>query len=110
MTTTSLAEFELLVMLACVHLGADQAYTVTIAEHIRERTGRPVRRANVYTTLQRLERKGLVSTSMGDPKEERAGRPPRLVKVERAGIEAIRHTTAAIHAMMGDDLEAALGR
>lgn len=110
MATDSLAEFELLVMLACVHLGAENAYTVTIADHIRDRTGRPVRRANVYTTLQRLERKGFVSSFMGDPCRERGGRPPRLVRVERAGAEAIRNTTTAINAMMGDDLDSALGR
>ena len=109
MSMQSLAEFELLVMLASVHLGPENAYTVSIAEHIRQRTGRAVRRANVYTTLQRLERKGLVRTSMGDPRQERGGRPPRLVRVERAGVEAIRNTTAAIRAMMGDALDAALG-
>ena len=109
MPTSSLAEFELLVMLACVHLGPKNAYTVTIAEHIRGRTGRIVRRANVYTTLQRLERKGLVSSSMGAPRQERGGRPPRLVRVERVGVEAIRATTEAIHAMMGENLDAALG-
>ncbi len=47
----SLAEFELLVMLAAMRLGPEEAYTVTIAEDIRQRTGRSVRRANVYTTL-----------------------------------------------------------
>lgn len=104
----SLAEFELLVMLACVHLGPADAYTVTIAEHIRARTGRAVRRANVYTTLQRLERKGLVSTSVGDPRRERGGRPPRLVQVRPDGLRAIRQTTRAIEAMMGDDLRATL--
>ena len=60
----SLAEFELLVLLAALRLGPDEAYTVSIAEHIQERTGRPVRRANVFTTLQRLETKRLVVTSV----------------------------------------------
>ena len=55
MDPESLAEFELLVMLAAVRLGPEEAYTVPIAEDIRQRTGRSVRRANVYTTLQRLE-------------------------------------------------------
>ena len=109
MPTASLAEFELLVMLACLRLAPDNAYTVSIAEDIRERTGRRVRRANVYTTLQRLEAKGLVSTRLGDPRPERGGRPPRLVTVEPDGMAAIRHTTDAIKAMIGDDLGPALG-
>lgn len=102
MGTESLAEFELLVMLAALRLGPEEAYTVSIADDIRRRTGRSVRRANVYTTLQRLERKGLVSSRLGDPRPERGGRPPRLVTVEPAGVAAVRATTGAIWAMVGE--------
>lgn len=102
MPTESLAEFELLVMLAAVRLGPAEAYTVSIAEDIAERTRRTVRRANVYTTLQRLEAKGLVSTGLGESRPERGGRPRRLVTVEPAGMEALRTTTSAIEAMVGD--------
>ena len=66
MPNDSLAEFELLVMLATIRLGPEEAYTVSIAADIEQRAGRTVRRANVYTTLQRLETKGLVSTRLGD--------------------------------------------
>jgi DNA-binding PadR family transcriptional regulator len=102
MATESLAEFELLVMLAAMRLGPEKAYTVTIVDDIGRRTGRWVRRANVYTTLQRLEAKRLVSTSLGDPRPERGGRPPRLVRVEPAGLAAVQATTSAIHAMIGE--------
>ncbi len=98
----SLAEFELLVMLAAMRLGPEEAYTVTIAEDIGQRTGRSVRRANVYTTLQRLEAKGLVSSYLGDPRPERGGRPPRLFKVEPEGLRALRATTGALQAMIGE--------
>ena len=98
----SLAEFELLVMLAALRLCPKEAYTVSIAEDIAERTGRSVRRANVYTTLQRLEAKGLVSTHLGEPRPERGGRPPRLVAVAPEGLKAIRATAGAISAMVGD--------
>jgi DNA-binding PadR family transcriptional regulator len=97
----SLAEFELLVMLAALRLGEDEAYTVSIARDIAERTGRSVRRANVFTTLQRLERKGLVSTALGEPRPERGGRPRRLVTVEPEGVDALRATTEAIQSMIG---------
>lgn len=102
MPSDTLAEFELLVMLAAMRLGPDEAYTVSIAEDIRERTGRSVRRANIYTTLQRLEAKGLVSTQLGEPRAERGGRPPRLVTVEAEGLAAVRATTESIRAMIGD--------
>ena len=102
MGSESLAEFELLVMLAALRLGPDHAYTVSIVEDIASRTGRAVRRANVFTVLSRLEEKGLISTRLGEATPERAGRPPRLVTVTAAGVRTIRSTTDAIHAMMGD--------
>ena len=101
MPSESLAEFELLVMLSALRLGPSEAYTVSIAEDIHQRTGRFVRRANVFTTLQRLEQKGLISSALGEPRPERGGRPPRLVTVEPSGLEAVRTTTGAINAMLG---------
>lgn len=97
----ALADFELLVVLAAIRLGPDEAYTVSIAEEIRERTGRMVRRANVFTALQRLEDKGLVSTRLGEPHPERGGRPPRLVTVEAAGVAAARAASDALLSMLG---------
>ena len=98
---SSLAEFELLVLLAALRLGPDEAYTVSIADDIQQRTGRSVRRANVYTTLQRLEAKRLVTTRLGEPRPERGGKPRLLVTVRPAGVTAVRATTGAIQAMVG---------
>jgi len=95
----SLAEFELLVLLAALQLGPDEAYTVSIADYIEQRTGRSVRPANVYTTLQRLEEKRLVATRLGEARAERGGKPRRLVMVRPPGIAAVRATTDAIQAM-----------
>lgn len=104
----SLAEFELLVILAALRLGPGEAYTVGIADVIEAKTGRSVRRANVYTTLQRLEAKGFVSTRLGDPRPERGGKPRRLVEVTPDGIAALRATTDAIRAL-ASGLDDALG-
>ena len=98
----SLAEFELMVMLAALRLGPEEAYTVSIAADITEHTGRSIRRANVFTTLQRLETKGLISTRLSEPREERGARPRRLVTVEAEGLAAVRATTGAIRSMIGD--------
>lgn len=98
----SLAEFELLVLLAALRLGPAEAYAVSIADHIGQKTGRSVRRANVYTTLQRLEAKDLVSTHLGDPRPERGGKPRRLVTVLPSGLASVRATAGAIRAMVGD--------
>lgn len=102
MPSDALAEFELLVMLSALRLGPEEAYTVSIADDIRERTGRSVRRSNVYTTLRRLEEKGLISTALGEARAERGGRPPRLVTVLPEGVEAVRSTTKAIQAMTAE--------
>ena len=99
MPRDSLAEFELLVILAALRLGPEEAYTVSIADLIELNTGRSVRRANVHTTLQRLETKGLVTTRLGESRPERGGKPRRLVDVKPAGIAAIRSTTDAIRTM-----------
>ena len=102
MRPESLAEFELLVMLAALRLGPEEAYTVSIADDIRRKTGRSVRRANVYTTLQRLETKRFVSTHLGDPRPERGGNPRRLVALEPRGLAALQCTPAAIRAMTAE--------
>ncbi len=108
MSPESLAEFELLVMLAALRLGPEEAYTVSIADDIQRKTRRSVRRANVYTTLQRLEAKRLVSTRLGDPRPERGGKPRRLVALEPDGITALRSTTAAIR-VIAAELEDLIG-
>jgi len=108
MPPDKLAEFELLVILAALRLGSEEAYTVSIADVIEDKTGRHVRRANVYTALQRLEEKGMVATQLGDPRPERGGKPRRLVDVKPEGLAAIRATTGAINALSAG-LEEAIG-
>ena len=105
----SLQEFELLVLVAALRLGPDEAYTVSIADQIEARTGRSVRRANVYTTLQRLEAKRLITTRLGEARAERGGKPRRLVSVRPAGVAAVRATAGAIQAMVGDLAEITKG-
>jgi PadR family transcriptional regulator PadR len=95
----TLGELELLVLLACVRLGDDDAYAVSIVDEIRERTGRDLHRAAVYITLQRLETKGLVSTRLGLPLAERGGKARRTVRVEAAGKHAVRLSQLALQRM-----------
>ncbi len=102
MGNESVTEFELLVLLAAVRLGPDKAYTVTIADDIRSRTGRPVRRSTVFTTLQRIETRGLIETRRGEPHPDRGGRPPRLISVTAPGLSAAREAARAISKMVGE--------
>jgi PadR family transcriptional regulator len=95
----TLGEFELLVLLACVRLGEAHAYAVSIVDEIGTRTGRHIHRAAVYVTLQRLEKKGLISTRLGRPLPERGGKARRHVRVERAGLAAVRASREALQQM-----------
>jgi PadR family transcriptional regulator PadR len=90
-----LGEFEYAVLLATLHL--DQAaYAVPIRELIESRTGRPVARGALYTALDRLEAKGCLRSSMGDPSEERGGKARRYFTVSAAGLKALKATHGAL--------------
>jgi DNA-binding PadR family transcriptional regulator len=88
-----LGEFELVVLLTLLHLGED-AYGMTIRVEIEERTERPVSIGAVYTTLRRLERKGLVVSELGAPSPSRGGRAKKFFRLEPAGLEALERSRA----------------
>lgn len=94
----SVGEFEHLLMLAVLQCQQDRtdAYTVPIRRLLIERTGRTVARGAVHTSLDRLEAKGLVTSTMGDPLAIRGGRARRYYTVTPLGITAIRQTQAAV--------------
>jgi DNA-binding PadR family transcriptional regulator len=82
-----LGEFEYLLLTAAARLG-NEAYGAAIRQEIEQATGSQCSIGALYTTLDRLERKGLIKTWMGDPTPERGGRPKRMVRVTAAGIRA----------------------
>src|SRR3989442_8161817 len=79
-----LGNFDLMLLLALLRLGED-AYGVTIAQELEEQTGREVVVASVYATLERLQERGLVSSSLGDSTPERGGRTKRYFRITTAG-------------------------
>jgi DNA-binding PadR family transcriptional regulator len=82
-----LGGFELLVLLALVRLG-DEAYGVPISVAIEGSSGRPVSLGSVYVTLDRLARKGLVSSRLGEPTAERGGRAKTYFRITTRGLRA----------------------
>ena len=86
--TVSLGEFEQIVLLAILRL-RDRAYGVTIGEEIRARTDRAPTPGALYTTLERLEDKGLIHSRLGDPTPQRGGRAKRYMEVTATGVEAV---------------------
>jgi DNA-binding PadR family transcriptional regulator len=81
-----LGEFEYLLLSAAARLG-DEAYGAAIRQEIETATGSRCSIGALYTTLDRLEAKGLVTTWMGDPTPQRGGRPKRMVRITAMGIE-----------------------
>lgn len=82
-----LGEFEYLLLAAAVRLG-EHAYGAAIRREIEEARGQRCSIGALYTTLDRLESKGLVKTWMGQPTPERGGRAKRLVAVTPSGVRA----------------------
>lgn len=93
-----LGEFEHLIVLALLRL-EDRAYGVTVRQEIEFRTSREVSIGAVYATLERLERKGYVTSHRGDPTPERGGRSKRFFRVTADGVEAVSRTHSALRSM-----------
>jgi PadR family transcriptional regulator, regulatory protein PadR len=86
-----LGEFELMVILTLIQLG-DDAYGVPISRELEKRRGRGVSVGSVYAALERLEQKGLVSSSLGDPTPERGGKAKRYFRVTKDGLRQVHST------------------
>ena len=93
-----LTDFELMILLAILRVG-DGAYGVPIAREIEETGGRPVALASVYTALGRLQHRGLVASTTGEPTSERGGRSKRFFTLTARGLRAVRATRRALTAL-----------
>ena len=93
-----LGEFEQMVLLALVRLGSD-AYGATVRREIELRARREVSISAVYTTLERLEQKGLVRSRVGEPTRERGGRRRRHFELLPLGARSLREACDALAGM-----------
>jgi PadR family transcriptional regulator, regulatory protein PadR len=93
-----LGEFEYLILAASVRLG-DNAYGAAIVQEIESVTRRKCSLGGLYTTLDRLEAKGMIKTWIGDPTPERGGRARRMVRVLPKGIDAATEFYEAVAAV-----------
>ncbi len=96
-----LGEFEQLILFSLIHLGSD-AYGVSIRKLILERTGREVSSGAIYTTLERLEKRGLVKSTFGEPTPARGGRRKKFFALEPAGAIALNRSFTTLHKMVPD--------
>lgn len=89
-----LGEFEHLILLSLLRLGPD-AYGVSIRQLLVERAGRDVSFGAIYSTLRRLEEKGLVRSSLGEPEPVRGGRAKKYFAITPRGRTAVRDAQRA---------------
>lgn len=80
---------ELAALLAVARLG-DDAYGLEVRRDLVERTGRDYAIGAIYTTLQRLEDKGFLTSHLSDPLPIRGGRSRRHYTLTGAGQRALR--------------------
>lgn len=98
MAAAPLGEFEVLILLAVLRLGAD-AYPPAVRADIERRTGRPLSRGAVYVTLDRLTAKGLLGSRLLEPADVKPGRPRRYYRLTPRGLNGLRRALAAVDGM-----------
>jgi PadR family transcriptional regulator PadR len=94
----NLGEFEQIVLLALLRLG-DAAYGMAVRREIESRTSRHVAIGAVYATLDRMEKKGLVKSSLGDPSPERGGRAKRSFRLTALGSASLKQSQRSLKQM-----------
>ena len=108
MESPTLAEFEQMVLLAVLQV-RDDAYGVTVHEELERHTDRAVARGAVYMTLDRLEKKGLLTSSLSEPTAERGGRAKRCYKVTKTALLALKASRRTLMSLW-DGLDPVLGK
>lgn len=93
-----LGEFEHIVLLSLIRLG-DNAYGTSIRQVIEERIHRDVSIGALYATLERLEKKGLVNSRIGESTAERGGRAKRYFHVTAVGKRMLQDTRNSLEIM-----------
>lgn len=94
----ALGEFEQLILFALVEL-EDEAYGAAIGRAIEDRTGRQVSAGAIYTALDRLSARGLVTARIGEPTAQRGGRRRKYYRLEPAGATELRRSVDVIRTM-----------
>jgi PadR family transcriptional regulator, regulatory protein PadR len=98
MRPAPLGELEQLILLAALRLGAE-AYGLSIARELEAHAGRRLSRGALYTSLERLELKGLIRWKLESGGPERRGLPKRMYAVTPRGVAALRASQRILRRM-----------
>ena len=95
-----LGTFEQMVLLAVLGLG-DKAYGRAVFREVERglQASRTLSAGAMYTTLDRLESKGLVSSRLEEGTPDRGGRARRFYRVTAPGASALTETRRALRTM-----------
>ncbi len=96
-----LGEFEQMTMLALIQLGTD-AYGAKIRQLLHNEVNRNVAIGAIYSTLERLEKKGMVTSQLGEATAERGGRAKRFFAVTAQGQAALKRARTAMNTLWQD--------
>lgn len=94
----TLGAFEQAVMLAIIRLG-NGAYGRAILKEVQDRVQRDVAAGAVHATLDRLERKALISSRLEQGTPIRAGRARRFYRMRPAGVHALNEAREAVETL-----------
>jgi PadR family transcriptional regulator PadR len=95
-----LGQLELMVLLAVIRPARD-AYGVLISRQIAEKSGREVALASVYAALERLEKKGLVISTLGEPTAARGGKARTYFTPTATGLREARDSHETLLRLAG---------
>jgi len=93
-----LTDLEQLLLLSVVRAG-DDAHAGEVRVVLEERGERKATLGSIYVTLTRLEERGLVVSSMGEPTAERGGKAKRFYRVTPEGLSALRQSRRILDRM-----------
>jgi DNA-binding PadR family transcriptional regulator len=98
MKQKTLGEFEHIVLLTLLRLETN-AYGAAIRQLLQSEIDRDVALGALYSTLERMEKKGLVVSKLGESTAQRGGRPKRFFSVTSEGKAALKHAKQAMDTM-----------
>src|SRR5581483_2471172 len=101
MASISVGSLELTLLLSVARLHED-AYGLAIRRDVAERLGRDYSVGAIYTTLERLQAKGLLTSRATAPTPTRGGRSRRLFRLTAAGERSIRDARDLTQAVWSD--------
>jgi PadR family transcriptional regulator PadR len=93
LTRETLGQFEQLILTAIKTIGRD-AYGVPIYEKVCELSDKRINFGSLYVTLDRLEKKRLVSSRYSDPKKEPRGKAKRFYQLRADGDRLLQESVA----------------